>query len=433
MICLAVLASDASDSTHYNEAEQQSLQIDLYREKIAQCLIVGEYTKSGPYVLETMIHYVYVEFGIRADADKDVWFLLALEVNLAMRMGYHRDPSHFPGISPLQGEMRRRLWATVLLGDILISSQMGMPRMISDWQCDTAEPRNLNDADLDEDTAELPPPRPETEHTTALGDIARRRMLIALGTISDLTAAVKSCSYAEVMRVDGTLHEAAASIPPPLKMKSMAASVTDPPQVIMARLFISHMFYKGQIMLHRRFLYLESPSQDEDSFAYSRRSCLDASLNMLQIQHTLDEETCPGGQLHTMRWRVSSIMNHQFLTATMILCSLLRCGKALHREEEITAALRRTRTIWARRSSSSKEAKKAAETVSMVLARAGEGLGCNIDVHDENAGGDIEERGIPTDPPSTTNGSDAGIGFDGRKILQNTMGLCEGELEVPDP
>jgi hypothetical protein len=433
MICLAVLALDASDSAHSNEPEQHSLQIDLYREKIVQCLIMGEYTKSGPYVLETVVNYVYAEFGIRADADKDIWFLLALEVNLAMRMGYHRDPSHFPGISPLQGEMRRRLWATVLLGDNLISSQMGMSRMISDWQCDTAEPRNLNDTDLDEDTKELPPPRPETEHTTALGIIARRRMLMALGTVSDITAAVKSCSYAEVMRVDGILHEAAASIPPPLKMKPMAASVTDSPQVIMSRLFISHMFYKGQIMLHRRFLYMESPSKNEDAFAYSRKTCLDASLSTLQIQYDLDEETCPGGQLHTMHWRVSSIMNHQFLTATMILCSLLHRRQTLNREEEIMAALRRTRTIWIRRSSSSREAKKAAKTVSIVLARAGEGRGYDTDLADEDVGGAMEGQGIPTNSFFTANGSDAEIGFDGQNMLQDTMGFYERESGVPRP
>lgn len=435
MICLAVLGSDVSDAAHGDEAEQQSLQIDLYREKIVQCLIMGEYTKSGPYVLETVIHYVYVEYSIRADADKDIWFLLALEVNLAMRMGYNRDPSHFPGISPLQGEMRRRLWATVLMGDILISSQMGMPRMISDWQCDTAEPRNLNDADLDEHTAELPPPRPETEHTTALGVIARRRMLMALGTVSDLRDAVKSCSYDEVMRVDGILHEAAASIPPPLKMKPMAASVTDSSQVIMARLFISHMLYKGKIMLHRRFLYMKSPSLDRDPFIYSRKACVVASLGMLQIQHVLDEETCPGGQLHTMRWRVTSIMNHQFLTATMTLCSLLHCGQTLDREEkeEIMAALRRSRTIWMRRSSSSREAKKAAETVGIVLARAEEGGEYNFHLDDEDTSGAMEGRDIPTNPHSTTNGSDAGIGFDGQKILQDTMSLYQRESAVADP
>lgn len=369
IICLAVMATGASNSTHGDDMEQQRLQIELYRERIVQCLVMGGYSKAGPYVLEAMIHYVYVEMLLHTDSSKDIWYLLALKVNLAKRMGYHRDPSHFSGISLLEAEMRRRLWVTILLGDILISSQMGMPRMIVDGQCDTAEPQNLHDIDIDLDnpgSAELPPARPETEHTPVLGVIARRRMLVALGAISDLTAATKACSYAEVMRVDGILHEALASIPPPLRMRPIASSITDSPQLIMSRLFLGHMFHKGQIMLHRRFLRWK-----EDATVYSRKACLDASLGTLQIQHILDEETCPGGQLHMMRWRISSIMNHQFLTATMILCMLLQRGQTLQRDEEIKTALRKTRSIWLRGSASSREAQKGAETVSMVLARFG--------------------------------------------------------------
>jgi hypothetical protein len=318
----------------------------------------------------------------------------------------------FPGISPLQSEMRRRLWATVLQGDILVSSQMGMPRMISDWKCDTAEPRNLLDADLDENTTELPPPRPETELTPALGIIARRRMFVALGAISDITSAVLPCSYTEIMRVDGILHEAAAKIPLPLKPKSMAASVTDSPEVIMSRLFTTHLFYKGQIMLHRRFLYVESTSQHEDVFAYSRATCLDASLGALQIQNTLDEETSPGGQLYVMRWRVSSIMNHTFLTATMVLCSMLHRGQTLHREDEILTALRRTRSIWMRASASSHEAKKAAETVSIVLARAGEVRRAQGHQYDTDDIHRYEQQGsqgvVPVADPLSADGNGAG-------------------------
>ena len=412
MICLAVLASDVWNSAHGKEMEQQLLQVNLYREKIVQSLILGEYTKSAPSVLETIIHYVYIEFAIRTDADKDIWFLLALEVNLAMRMGYHRDPSHFPGSSPLKSEMRRRLWAIVQQGDILISSLMGMPRMISDWRCDTAEPRNLNDTDLDLDTPELPPPRPETEITTALGTIARRRMLTALGIISDLMANVKSCNYAEVMRADATLHEAAASIPQPFKMKSMIASITDSPQVIMSRLFISHLFYKGQITLHRRFVLMESTSADEGSFFYSRKACLDASIGILHIQHILDEETCPGGQLHMMRWRLSSIINHQFLTATMILCAVLHHGQIPYRREEIMTTLRTTRVIWIRRSDISQDARKAAEAVNFVLARAGEDNGTDFEA----------ERTSTTTMGQTmstnANDSGAGLAFNGQAMLQ---------------
>lgn len=284
MICLALLTSDDSETSHGNDAEQATFQVDMYREKVAQCLVMGEYTKSGPYVLETIIHYLYIEFLLSPDADHDLWFLLALEVNTAKRMGYHRDPSHFPGLTPLQCEMRRRLWTTVLLGDILISIQMGMPRMINESQCDTGEPRNLNDADLNAQTTEWPPSRPETEYTTSTGVIARRRLLVVLGKISDLTAGVKSCTYEEVMRVDQALHEAAATIPQPLQMKPITASITDGPQVIMARVFLRHMFYRGQLLLHQRFLHLKSSSRQGDTFAYSCKACLDASLGSLQLQ-----------------------------------------------------------------------------------------------------------------------------------------------------
>ena len=425
MMCLAVLALDAWDSAQGDEMERQSLQVNLYREKIVQSLILGEYTKSAPSVLETMIHYVYIEFATRADADKDIWFLLALEVNLAMRMGYHKDPSHFPGISPLKSEMRRRLWVTVLQGDILISSQMGMSRMIADWRCDTAEPRNLNDADLDQDTSELPPPRPETEMTSVLGAIARSRILRALGSISDLMANVK-CNHTEVMRADANLHEAAASVPQPFKMKSMAASITDSPQVIMSRLWIGHLIYKGQIMLHRRFVLTESASIDEGSFSYSRKACLDASIGMLSIQHILDEETRPGGQLHMMRWRISSIMNHQFLTATMVLCSLIYRSQSLDRKEEIMATLRSTRAIWMRSSAISQEAKKAAETVCFVLARTGDDQGIDLQAESTSAA----KMGQAMSTNATSNG--IGVASNDQTMLQTSMDLYERKSAEPN-
>ncbi|PWY65859.1 fungal-specific transcription factor domain-containing protein [Aspergillus eucalypticola CBS 122712] len=378
MICLAVMASDVTDSS---EEEQKALQLELYREKIVQCLMIGEYTKPGPYVLETLVHYVYVEYGINPDANRNIWFLLGLEVNLAMRMGYHRDPSHFPDLSPLQGEMRRRLWTTVLTSDILLSSQMGMPRMISDWKWDTAEPRNLFDTDLTLSLTTLPPSRPETEHTTTLELIARRRMLLALGSISNLADAVQPASYAEVMQADKTLHDTVSNIiPPPLRFKPLQASMTDSSQVIMSRLFLQHLLYKGQIMLHRRFLNLTTPPAggephpENPKFAYSRTACIDASLGALRIQHILDEETCRGGQLHDMHWRITSSMTHLFLTATMILCSLVHCGGPLDRGEEVLGALRTARTIWLRRGSTatSREAARAAGVVGLTLAGVGE-------------------------------------------------------------
>ncbi|CAG8885944.1 unnamed protein product [Penicillium egyptiacum] len=376
MICLAVLSSNAADSSSSPGVRYPS--VDTYREKIVQCLILGEYTKSGRYVFETLYHYLTIEFSIRKDADRDIWILSGISLNIALRMGYHRDPSHLPGITPFVGEMRRRAWATVLQGDILISTQMGMPRMIKDWQCDTVEPRNLSDSDFDEDCVELPPSRPETEITTVSHLVARRRIFAALGVIVDFTASVRPVAYDEVMRLDRILHDAEATVPAYLRMKAMAAAVTDPPQVIMHRLFLRLMFHKGQIMLHCKYVN-QDPAASSDgrtSDSYSRSSCIEAALGILEIQRILDDETSLDGQLYMMRWRASSFMKHEFLTATMLLCFLARqrhsSSYALtdgHDLDQIIAALTRAHDIWTRSRDSSVEAKTAADTLSIVLAK----------------------------------------------------------------
>ncbi|KAL4923850.1 fungal specific transcription factor domain-containing protein [Aspergillus undulatus] len=209
---------------------------------------------------------------------------------------------------------------------------MGIPRIISDWQYHTLEQRNPSADSFDKYTKEPPSSRPETELTGAQGVIARTRMLRVLGTIADLTSAVNPCSYTGIIRVDHILKEAAESIPYPLQSKPTTASLTDSPQVIVAHLFIQHMFFKGQVIIHRRFCYKQTSSENERDYGYSRKTCIDVSIGTLEIQHVLDEETRPGGQFHTMRWRATSIMNHQFLIATMLLCSLLYSGRSIERE-----------------------------------------------------------------------------------------------------
>ncbi|KAI1358637.1 hypothetical protein F5Y08DRAFT_110306 [Xylaria arbuscula] len=371
MLCLSALADETADTW---AGEHYSPPIDTYREKIVQCLTIGQYTNQGPYVLETLFHYLTIEYSVRKDADKNTWLLLGIIVNLAMGMGYHRDSSNFPSISPFVGEMRRRIWATLLQGDILISTQMGMPRLIKEWQCDVSKPRNLNDTDFDEDTEVLPPSRPETEMTTSLHIIARREVFRAVGVAIDLTAAVVSIPYSEVMRVDRILQSAKENIPPPLRMKPLHLSITDSPQAIMHRLFISIMFHKGTIILHRKYLNARQTEGDGDTHVYSRNACLDASLKLVEIQQVFDDEIRPGGLLHSVRWRVSSFLHHEFLTATMILCRILYHGverlwpdHASSIEDQIKTALRKVHNIWSRLSSSSRDARKASETLTLLF------------------------------------------------------------------
>lgn len=123
-----------------------------------------------------------------------------------------------------------------------------------------------------------------------------------------------------------------------------------------------------------------------------------------------------------MRWRISSIVNHQFLTATMILCSLLHRGQTFNRKDEIVAALQNTRMIWVQSAPTSSEAKKAAQTVNVVLERAGHTM---PDVMPIDAGQAGTSRDSSTFIPSTVKGRGVGIGLDDQPMLQETADFME--------
>lgn len=317
--------------------------------------------------METLMLYYANEHFFSKDANTGIWVLLGMIVQFAMRMGYHRDPKHFQGITPLAAEMRRRVWASIVQLDLGVAIQMGLPRLIKHWQADTEEPRNLLDRDFDENTTELPQARPDTEITFMLYWITKTRLMSVLGLITDFTADTTPYRYDEVMKMDTKLQEAKESIPAGLRWRSMVHCITDSPQIIMQKMYLDVVFYKAKIILHRKY-FIHPGTQRQHG--YSREACLDAALKILECQHFLDEEVQPLGQLYQDRWRISSIVNHVFLLATSILCYYFQRnhGKASDTElTKIEASLRRSYDIWLRSSSFSKEAQKATEALSVVL------------------------------------------------------------------
>ena len=71
---------------------------DAFREKAVQCLILARYTMGGPYILEALIRLLTGEFVLMKEGAPDSWLLISMILHIAMRMGYHRDPDHFPPI-----------------------------------------------------------------------------------------------------------------------------------------------------------------------------------------------------------------------------------------------------------------------------------------------------------------------------------------------
>ncbi|KAF7557319.1 hypothetical protein G7Z17_g810 [Cylindrodendrum hubeiense] len=215
---------DPGVHTQATLSNEQDLHVamEAFREKIVQCLVLGNYAKGGPYVLETLMLYIAFEIFLCNDADIGVWIILGTTVQLAMHMGYHRDPKYFKGMTPFAGEMRKRVWATIIELDLGISAQVGHPRLIKQWQTDTKEPSNLHDNDFNKDTTIMPPSRPETDNTPMLYRLAKARIMRTIGFIWDFAADTRPYTYTQVMKMDTKLQDAHTAIPECLKWRSMA-------------------------------------------------------------------------------------------------------------------------------------------------------------------------------------------------------------------
>lgn len=356
-----------------------------FRRLTAQCLVLADVTQPLPQILETMILHVQAEYGRSRDPEPGVFILLSICVRLAMRMGYHRDPGPHVNIPPFHKEMRRRVWCFIRGGDLVISFQFGMPAMIRTDHIDTLPPRNLYDDELYEDMKALPPSRPSYEATPMSYMIAKSRMTFAFGQIVERTQSVSNPpSYEETMTFDQELREVRAGHPPHLQMRSFEESARDPANLIMQRYGLEMVFLRSLFVLHKRFI---ARGRDNPRFAYSRRICIDASMELLAHQATLHRETQPGGRMRSVKWYISSLTTHDFLLAGMLVCLDLyhvaeaeRLGRktstnrspdpyADDRRASMMSAVEQSIAIWRTLQDHSVEAWKAATTLSVLLEK----------------------------------------------------------------
>ncbi|KAI0401257.1 hypothetical protein F4802DRAFT_581284 [Xylaria palmicola] len=338
-----------------------------YREKTVQCLVLGQYTRCGPYVLETLLHHFTAEFMRRRDINNEAWIILSTTVHLAMRMGYHRDPDHFKSISPYEGELRRRLWAMLYHLDIATSGQLGVPRLINDSFVDTAEPRNLFDGDFGPDSITLPPSRPDSDPTPMLVVLSKLRTGRMYAAVAHVVTSTQSPTYAQVLQIDREIEDMFLNIPEYCRMKTGPDSIADPPLILLQRIFNQMNHHKAQLILHWRYLTL---ANKDDRYSFSTKTAVSAALKILKLHQTLYEGLKTGGRLYSVRWRITCFFSHDYLLAVSVLCfHLQRNGDKISGPEidEIKQTLRQTKMTWGPRTPMSAEVKRAAAAIESVL------------------------------------------------------------------
>ncbi|OCK77609.1 hypothetical protein K432DRAFT_407162 [Lepidopterella palustris CBS 459.81] len=380
MMCIALQSySRAGDEPPEYRGRSWEMSSE-YRRLTAQCLVMADITQPITHMLETLILHVYADYARSRDAEVGVLISIGIIVRLAMRMGYHRDPAPYPAITPFQGEMRRRVWSVVRFSDLLFSAQAGLPPIVRTRDTNSDVPRNIFDDELHEDMKVLPQSRPDTEATPVSYLINKTRLVNMFGEVVELTQAFTCTSYEEIMKLDQALRELHDNTAPHLKLRTIEESARDTSTLIMQRFTLDLLFLKSLCVLHRKFL---APSRENSRFAYSRRTCIDASLTMLSHQATLHNECRPGGRLRSVKWFISSLTTVDFLLAGMIVALDLyhtaeseRSGRfpqgdiyvwSHDRRDEMMAAIERAVGIWDALKDHSMEAYKAKGTLTAML------------------------------------------------------------------
>jgi hypothetical protein len=350
-----------------------------------QCLVNSDYTKSSIYTIETLILYVQGEYQSRFDADLGIWVIVGMIVRLSMRMGYHRDPSNYPNITPFQAEMRRRIWTFIRQLDTMFSFQLALPGMIRNADCDTSLPRNIFEDEFGPDAKVLPPARPYSEPTPVSYMIVKSHISIEFGTIVEEVYAIngKPISYDEISKKDTRLRDLRTNLPPHLKLRPLEECMHDPATLLMQRFNVDIFWQKTMVVLHRKYI---ARARQNPRYAHSRRACVDASVEILRHQIKLHREAQPGGRMRAMKRFISSLTKHDYLLGAMIVCLELHYDQVTDslpepppnydphfwsptERAEMLSSLEASHAIWNESSMTSMDAYKAFNILTIMLEK----------------------------------------------------------------
>ncbi|CAK7208175.1 hypothetical protein SCUCBS95973_000014 [Sporothrix curviconia] len=365
-----------------------------------QCLVLGSYVTVDKYSIEALVvllqgHYFYVSETAEghlhvSNSASRLWFLMGMIIRLAIRRGYHRDPSKLPSarLSPFAAEMRRRVWVGISQVDALMSFQLGLPSMIPAADCDTALPRNLEYTDLSPDMAFLPPSRPPSDSTSILYTIVKAGIMSRFRTVVGHTRALAPRPYNETMALDASLRQTYSELPGTFQYKPLAQCLIDSASIIMNRITIEMLYLKCLIVLHRAYL---TAARHRDVtqralYAPSREACLAAACTALDRQAELAQATQDGGLLHDSQWMISALTINDFMLATLVICLDVTLGVA-HGEfrqqqysstarsigdvlvERCMMAMQRSHPVWKAWSTGSPEARIAVDAIDAAMKR----------------------------------------------------------------
>jgi hypothetical protein len=373
IFALIAISSFAMMGANEKHPDTRGMPVDMirsYRGSCIQALILSDYTRPGPYTIETLFLHLEGEFLFSKDGQHVPYLMIGTIVRLALRIGLHRDPSKAGGnFTPFEAEMRRRHWHLIAQMDMLGSFHIGLPGQVGAIESDVQYPRNLRDEDLNEDTKELPPSRPASELTSISYMICKSILCHECTKVASFAHSLKERPYEEVLELDQALHAAFEKVPAFYRFGPTGISLFDSPSVVTKQFSLFLLFHKARCMLHRKYFIL---ANTDPKYEHSRKEALDAAKQLLWGQSmTYESAIAPGGPLSNDKWFLSTLATHDFLLAIMILYTrtmhVIQWQQDQYEVSEMVAAIERSHHAWGNTNEPS--ARKARNVSKAMLAK----------------------------------------------------------------
>ncbi|SPO04546.1 related to transcriptional activator Mut3p [Cephalotrichum gorgonifer] len=224
---------------------------------------------------------------------------LGIALRSALRMGLHRHLEHHL-ISPIEQQVRRRVFYVVRQMDIYVSTLLGFPLVLHNEDVDQLYPTEIDDDYVRKDAILMPPAGTPSifeafNANTRLMEILAKIVKhvyplhgIQPGTKSGSTKGGEMgttyvISYARIKEIERDLHEWYARLP-----EYWRPSTDGPIEVVRVRHLLRFAYAHVQLVLYRPFLHYVSPrlsrGKDVDELSYAcAAAAISVSRNIVHI------------------------------------------------------------------------------------------------------------------------------------------------------
>ena len=203
------------------------------------------------------------------------WISAGSLLTMAMSMGLHRDPGMFASLTPMQHDMRKRLWAATveLMMQTLVDSSV--PVLLSASDFDTPAPLNIDDEDLDRSTKEMPIAKTGLTHASLQTQLLKS-LPLRLEAARRLNG-LKEQSYEGACKLGTQLRNACREMAAFFRDEAPAGKYRSWALTSFHQQFVDIAFHRCILLLHQPFMI---KSLGNPGFHLSRKMCVESAETM---------------------------------------------------------------------------------------------------------------------------------------------------------